>query len=447
MSTPTIARQLARFIHSTSFNDVPAKVIEDAKSRILDSLGTALASRELPVPSTALKFVQGNGGTGESTIFGHPRRVAAIDAAFVNATLVNGTTHDDFLDKSHPGAVTVPAAIALAEETGRSGREVLGAVVLGYDLTGRAWRGGPSMLPKFRASGVAGAIGAAATAGKLLELEEDGLASALGLAGMFASGFGEGFLSGTMDVKLNVGWACRSGVSAAKLAQCGASAAPLAFEGASGFYQAFAGTTEHAANAVGEFGTPFLIEQSVYKERPVCIFVQTPVELARALVDEHEIDATAIERVIIHAPHATFTNPGFRNSAPFRTHLQARISARFTTAAALLRRPIDEYAFYYDTGDPQVLALAERIELVDVGPGTGEVRLDIVCADCTLTKQAVEMDSLRPTLQKSEIKFRRVAGEWLGARTTQVIEAVLGLDSIGDIRELTMLLRSRHHTV
>ncbi|SAL30203.1 MmgE/PrpD family protein [Caballeronia sordidicola] len=440
MNDPTIAQRLGHFIHANSYEALPAHVVEQAKSRMLDSLGTALASRELPVPATALKFVAGS--QGAASIYGHTQRVAAIDAAFVNATLINGTTHDDFLDKSHPGAVTIPAALAIAEERGSSGRDVLAAVVLGYDLVGRAYRGGPTMLPKFRATGVAGAIGAAAAAGKLQGSNADELASALGLAAMFASGFGEGFVSGTMDVKLNVGWACRSGVSAARLAQCGATAAPRVFEGNAGFFNAFAGNTDAAAEAVRDLGAPFLIEQSVYKERPVCIFVQTPVELVLALVDEHAIRAAAVERVVIHAPRATFTNPGFHNVAPFSTHLQARISARFTTAAALLGRPVGEYAFYYDIHDEEVLALAERIELVDIGPDADSIRVDIVHCGTTFTRSAVEMDSLFPTLDKSRAKFERVAGPWLGKRTPQVVDLVLGLDQLCDIRELTRLLRA-----
>lgn len=440
MDNLTIAQQLGRFIHATSFDALAPHVVEQAKSRVLDSLGTALASRELPVPATALKFVAGN--QGAATVYGHAQRMPAIDAAFVNATLINGTTHDDFLDKSHPGAVTVPAATAIAEEQGRSGRDVLTAVVLGYDLVGRAYRGGPSMLPKFRATGVAGAIGAAATAGKLQGLNANELANALGLAAMFASGFGEGFLSGTMDVKLNVGWACRSGVSAARLAQCGATAAPRVFEGNAGFFNAFAGTADAAADAVRDLGAPFLIGQSVYKERPVCIFVQTPVELARSWAEEHRIDATTIERVVIYAPHATYTNPGFHNVAPFQTHLQARISARFTTSAALLGRPVEQYAFYYNLRDEEVLALAERIELVDVGTDADSVRIDIVCGGRTFTQHAVEMDSLLPTLEKSCAKFKRVAGQWLGPRTAQVIDLVLGLDDLRDINELARLLRA-----
>src|SRR5690606_2156142 len=102
---------------------------------------------------------------------------------------------------------------------GGSGRDLIAGIVVGYELVGRAYMGGPQMLPKFRASGVAGTVGAAAAAGKLLRLDEERLVNALGCAAVFASGFGAGFFAGTMDVKLNLGMACRNGVSSAILAK------------------------------------------------------------------------------------------------------------------------------------------------------------------------------------------------------------------------------------
>jgi 2-methylcitrate dehydratase PrpD len=439
----TVSGQLADFIYGTSFRNLPTEVVEQAKSRVLDSLGTAIAARGLPVPGVALKFVQAN--RGSATIFGYEQRVPAIDAALVNATLINGGTHDDFLYKSHPGAVTIPAAAAIAEEEGSSGREFLTSIVVGYELVARAYLGGPSMLPRFRATGVAGAVGAAAAAAKLLQLQPPEIMNALGCATMFASGFGEGFLSGTMDVKLNVGWACRSGVSAALLARHGATAAPRAFEGESGFFNAFAGTAEYAAAATRDLGKRFLISDVVYKERPVCIFVQTPVDLARQLAQENNLDPRKIDRVSIRAPEATYTNPGFKNVAPFATQLQARISARFCTAAALLGKPLESQALYQRTSDPDVLALAEKIELLEPSDDTERVYLEVAYDGITLRKTGMEMDTMRPSLEKAIAKFRRLTADLPGARSGQLIDTVLNLERVKHIRELTDQLQGAKH--
>ena len=146
-----------------------------------------------------------------STVIGQRRTLPPIDAAVANATLVNGRSQDDFMQKSHPGALTVPAVLAIAEQCARSGAEVLAGIVAGYEIVGRMYLGAPGMLPRFRASGVAGTVGAAAAAARMLRLDAAQTANALGCAALFAHGFGEGFFSGTNEVKLNVGMASRNG--------------------------------------------------------------------------------------------------------------------------------------------------------------------------------------------------------------------------------------------
>jgi 2-methylcitrate dehydratase PrpD len=437
----TVSQAWAAFIHDTHFRTLPEPVVAQAKSRLLDALATAIAARDLPVPGVARRYAQAN--RGPASVIGHDDRLPPMDAAFVNATLVNGCTHDDFLAKSHPGAVAIPAALALGEAHDGSGAALLAAIVLGYDIVARAYLGAPGMLPAFRATGVAGAIGAAAAAGKMLALNPPQLVSALGCAAMFASGFGEGFRSGTMDVKLNVGWAARTGVSAAELAAAGATASPRAFEGESGYFHAFGRSAGHAAQATHDLGKRFLIEDVVYKERPVCIFVQTPVHLALELKARHGLDPARIERVAIRAPLPTLTNPGYKNVAPYRSPLQARISVRFTVAAALLGRPVDEYAYYENIADAEVLALSDRIDLLEPAADQGgRVDIEVVCANVSYTISGLEMDSLTPTPEKIVAKFRRLSAHLPAGRVEEILHVVLALEDVPHIGALTALLRS-----
>jgi 2-methylcitrate dehydratase PrpD len=440
----TVSNQLAAFIRTTTIDGLQPDIIELAKSRVLDCITTALTSRRLPVPAPKLaaKFVLGN--TGSATVIGSRVRVPAIDAALVNATLINGSSLDDFLEKSHPGAVVVPAAMAVAEEQGASGADFLASVVVGYEMVGRAYLGAPGMLPRFRATGVAGALGAAAAAGKLSKLDDAGLMSALGYAAMFASGFGEGFHSGTMEVKFNVGWAARSGVSAARLALLGGTASPLIFEGKSGFFRAFGGNIDHVAEATRDLGERFLINDTIYKEFPVCIFVQTLMCLALDLVKRHKLDPARITHVSILAPKDTFENPGFQNVAPYANPLQAHTSASFCTAAALLGKPIGENAFYHKTTDPEVLALAAKVELLPPHADKERVVLRVVSDGHTYEIDATQMEMLRPTTDKVIQKFRRLAGPILGSATDQVLDAVMQLDRARHIGELTDILQMEH---
>lgn len=435
----TVSGKLAQFITGLAFRDLPEQVVEKAKLRLLDCLGTALAAGDLKVPGIAMAFVRGN--SGEATLYGKRERVPAIDAAFVNAALINGRSEDDFLQKSHAGAVTIPTALAIAEVEGKSGADVLLSLVIGYELVGRSYMGGPAMLPQFRASGVAGTIGAAATAAKLFGLDTAATMSALGCAAVFSHGFGQGFVSGTTEVKLNVAMASRNGLSAAILARLGATASPLAFEGDVGFFRAFSGSLEHVEAATRDLGKRFLIEDTVYKECPVCIFTQTPIALARSIAAQ--VAPERIEKVTITAPELTYTNPGFTNVAPFGTHLQAVVSARFCTAAALLGKPVENHAFYDQLEEPEVLALAQRIELVLRPADHERVDVEVLQRDGTIRASGIEMDTLLPTREKILAKFRRLAGSMPFIRSEEIIEVVMGLEGVTEIRALTDLLQRR----
>lgn len=442
LMTNTVSLTLAQFVHQASYATLPRHVAELAKACLLDALAVSYAARSLPVPTVARAFV-GN-RVGRSAIVGQSHRASPVDAAFVNATLVNGCTHDDFLYKSHPGAVVIPAALAVADEYGCTGEELLTAIVVGYELVARAYLGGPGMLPAFRATGVAGAIGAAAAAAKVLRLPMPQIANALGCATMFASGFGEGFRSGTMEVKLNVGWAARSGVCAAELARAGATTSPTVFEGESGYFCAFARTADHAVAAIEGLGQRYLIEDTVYKERPVCIFVQTPVHLAHGLHTAHGLRAEDIRRVTVRSPDLTLTNPGYQNVAPFTSPLKARISARFTVAAALLGHPIDSYAYYDRTDDIDVLQLAQRIDLLAPDADQGDrVDVEILChSGKTFTASGREMDTLRPNLDKIISKYSRLTAGMPPEKSERLIQTVLNLQDLQKIDELTLQLET-----
>jgi 2-methylcitrate dehydratase PrpD len=439
MPEPTISRMFAGFITGISASTLPTTILAQAKLRILDNLSTAIAGHGLPVPTAAAALAGRN--TGAATVIGSAGQVPAVDAAFINATLVNGRTQDDFLYKSHPGAVSVPAALAICEEDGASGADLVAAVVAGYELTARAYLGGPTMLPAFRATGVAGAIGACAAASRAMRLDVEQTVNALGLAAIFASGFGAGFLTGTMDVKLNVGMAARNGVSAAILARAGATASDRAFEGEAGYYAAVARTTANAGAAVAGLGHRYLIEDTVYKDYPICIFTQTPVAIAKAMVEAHRLTAAQIQRVTVTICDLTFTNPGFQNVAPFANQLKARVSARFCIAAAMLGRPIDMFEFYDQVDDAELLDFAQRIDLVVDPARADSVTIAITTADGVITNEGSEGETLHPTEAKVVAKFERLVAPILGADTAYLLADIMSLEQQPEIRRLTEWLR------
>lgn len=343
------------------------------------------------------------------------------------------------MQKSHPGALVVPAVLGIAEQCNRSGADVIAGIVAGYELVGRMYLGAPGMLPRFRASGVAGTVGAAGAAARLLGLDAATTSNALGCAALFSHGFGEGFFSGTNEVKLNVGMASRNGVTAALLAQAGATSSALAFEGEAGYLRAFDGSLAHAAEMTRDLGARYLIEETVYKECPVCIFTQTPIVLARSLAPQ--FDAGSVEKVVVTSPELTHTNPGFINEGPYATHLQAVVSARFCTAAALLGRPVEEYDYYDNIDDPDVIALGKKIELQMRTSDRHRVDIEVHQSGGILRASGIETETLFPTADKVVNKFRRITQHVSWLDRDQIIDTVFALDRSSDISNLTALLR------
>jgi hypothetical protein len=147
--------------------------------------------------------------------------------------------------------------------------------------------------------------------------------------------------------------------------------------------------------------------------------------------------------VTIRAPWLTLTNPGYTNVAPHQTPLKARISARFTVAAALLGRPVDEYAYYENTSDADVLALSDRIDLLDPADGQdGRVDLEVFCAGASHRISGLEMDSLTPTTDNIIAKFRRLTAPHMPAEKSEaLLNMVLTLEDLPHIGALTALLR------
>ena len=137
METGTDA--LARHVVSTAFADLPSEVVHEAKRRIADVIGAGLSGSTTPVGERIRKFAQKNTQAGTALIWGSDTRVAPAYAALANGTMAFHLELDDVhrTSHTHPGVTTIPAALALAEQNHLAGKDLLAAVVLGYDAQAR----------------------------------------------------------------------------------------------------------------------------------------------------------------------------------------------------------------------------------------------------------------------------------------------------------------------
>ncbi len=252
---------LAAYVANLRFEDIPEEVRERAKALTLDFLGSAIRARR-DAESTASLFktleALALDNKGESTVFGDTRTWTPAIAALLNGALGHSLDFDDtHADSSlHPSAPVVPAAFAVGELVGASGREVLTAIVAGYEVCCRL---GNALDPTshyargFHPTATAGTYGAAAAAAKLFGLSKEQIIAAFGVAGSQAAGSLQFLVNGAWNKRYQVGASAMNGVIAATLARNDFVGATELVEGKHGLLVGYSDNA-HPEKAVADLG-------------------------------------------------------------------------------------------------------------------------------------------------------------------------------------------------
>lgn len=305
---PTIA--LAEFAASLTFDALPHEVVENVKRMILDSLGCAIAATVLGDGCRETIAVMSRlGGKRESTIVGLTTKVSAPNAAFANGALVHALNYDPIgSEVGHVGVVCLAAPLAMAEAIGGvSGREFIVASAVACEVSARMTaaiaRTGRRPSEKFLSGQILSFFGAAAGAGRVLGLDAQKMASALGLALMQMSGSRQIVLAGDPPAKAIYGaFPNQAGVLAALLAREGLGAeCDIVGEPAGLYPMIYGGACDPGALTEG-LGSRFLLNEAEFKRWPtsnrVHAFIEAGCDVFRAgldpsLIEEVEILARA----------------------------------------------------------------------------------------------------------------------------------------------------------
>jgi 2-methylcitrate dehydratase PrpD len=449
----TLAERLAAFAAALEFDHLPADVVASVRLRTLDVVGLALAASTYDFAKPLLATASDG---GPCSIIGSTRRTSSAGAALVNGTLAHGLDFDDTHAASitHASAVVVPTALAVGESEGASGREVVTAVVAGYEAVTRIGMAAPGAFHArgWHATSVCGTFAAALAAGKLLRLDAGQLTHALGLAGSFASGLMEFLEDGSAVKRLHAGWAAHAGIVAASLAAGGVTGPASVLEGRFGLYRTFvdaAPITEVFETLGHEWETPRI----GYKPYPCCHLSHAYIDCVLRLRQEHRVDPAAIVAIECHVPAGEVPivcEPQPAKLRP-RTTYEAQFSLPFALAAAFLDGRVGLGTFTpARLTDERLLGLAARARhVVDPAstfpngfPGWVTVRL----ADGR-TLEAREPDGrggpARPLPVGAIVeKFHDNAGLVLDpARRDELARAVLAIDDAPDVRKVIALFR------
>ena len=340
MPTRPLALELGSFVAGLRFDDLPVAVVDKAKAVVNHAVTVAMAGFGSARATAARQAVLRDEGLGPrrigagqgGTLWVDGTRVTRAGAAFANgvAIAVNNQC-DSYHMLTHPGVLVVPAGLATAEGEGRGGRELLAALVAGYEVQCRCARDFIPSTPAhgFRASPVYGILGAAATTAKLLGLDAAGVTNAIALAASFAGSLIEGQRTGARDADFAEAQAARSGMWAAALAAQGFEGAPTALEGEGGFYHAFTGSHRgdlsysftgavkaSLDDVVAELGRRWEILDVKFKIYPTPGFNQPVVRLASEMTARHALRADDIERLTLEMNHLETLYPSPRFPRP-----------------------------------------------------------------------------------------------------------------------------------
>jgi 2-methylcitrate dehydratase PrpD len=443
----SLTQQIAAYWANARFEDLPPEVVHAARRCVLDTLSVGIAGGPAPVVDTVVAAMRaGGGGEGPVSLWGRPETLAPAAAALVNGTASHALELDDFGGCGHSGAVVIPAVCAVAQHRGASGRDVLLAVVAGYDLASRVLHGSGGYRPHnergWHSTGTCGSFGAAAGVAKLLALPQDRYTHALGIAGTFTGGTWAFLADGALTKRFHPGKASETGVSAALLAEAGLTGPGQVLEAPwGGFYSTYAPGFATPEKAVADLGREFHILQSGIKPYACCRTLHSALDAILKIMRETGRSSTAIRSMVVHGSAQTK-----RQFERVEVHnlLEAQFSAPYCLAVAAEsgRATLDQFE-PQRTDDAEVRRLMNAVEIRTsrtLGP-KDYPSLEVVFTDGTTQYLDVPRATGAPENPVSDSQLDDKAVQMLAsvlgdARARELADRLWTLDGCPDFRAL-----------
>ena len=324
-----ISEELARFAVETRYEDLPQVIVDNLKLLLLDSIGCALAGITTDPGKMVLALAKRLGGPPESSIIGVGGKVACTNAAFANGQLINTIDYDALVIPGvHSPPYIIPPALAMAEATETTGKDLILATVIGFEVCGRicgalpeGFSFGEGEKLEFRWSprwGHAGCnIGVAAGAGKIVGLDRYKLLHAMGIAGHLCqvpTWIRYTFADNRSMAKYGVpGWQNTGGIMAVLLAEIGYLGDISVLDDKEGFWKLAGYDWWHPDNILMDIGTTWVISDGiVVKPYPCCRMFQTELDCFLKIIEDNGLNPGDIESVRIFG-HPTLDVPCFTN--------------------------------------------------------------------------------------------------------------------------------------
>ena len=427
-----------------TLDDVPGDVRRIAAHSVLDWLGCALAgSRE---PLSGMLRDEFAAPAGAVSLVGSALRASVGHGALINGAAGHALDYDDTSMVGHPTAPVLPAVLAVAEERGLDGREVLAALVAGVEVENRvqAVIGPDVRLHGWHTTSAMGVFGAAAGVGRLLRLDRERFGHALGLAASRSSGVKANF--GTMTKPYHAGMAAEAGALSARLAARGYTANPCAIEGNQGLARAMGRSADR--RRIEGFDGRWFVRGTLFKHHAACYLTHSAINSVRKAMDGlHPGD---VESLVLTVNPTNLDVCGLYDRP--RTGLEAKFSLTGTAAMALHGiDTADPDAFVEDVvRQPRLQETMGRVS-IETDNGLTAMQAGLVLRRKDGAVVSTEDDTGVPMadLDRQEelllAKFESLAGRASAIRAGALAERILRLEEVGDVVELLGAMECAGH--
>jgi 2-methylcitrate dehydratase PrpD len=444
-----VMRKLSAYMAEAGQRALPDKAARETKYHILDTLAAMISGSELAPGRHALAFARAFGGQRTATVAASDILVGPLEAAIVNGAFAQADETDDNYSAggAHPGCAIVPASLAMGELLGVDGLRFLRAVTLGYDVGMRAMKSvyGDSVLRDTH--NIVGTFGASAASGSIAGLDEQQMRWLLDYAAQQAgAGFGawqrdtehteKAFVFGSMGA--------RNGVTAALLIKSGWTGVDDVFSGHENFFQTYA-PRSNPATLIDKLGERYEVTQTIIKKWSTGGPIQSPLDAVVNLRKQHPFSPDDVKEVTVRL--STSAAPKVDNTVSPDLCLQYLVAVLLLDGtvsfkAAHDKARMEEAAIQKQRRKIRVVAEEELERMLPRRVAVVEITL----ADGTTLKET--NDSVRGTpenpMSEDEIvgKARDLVAPVLGGdRCTALINQILALEHVKDVRDLRPLLQ------
>jgi len=310
-----VTQALARFAAGLRFGDLNSSLIKQFKRYLLDGIGCGLHGSSLPWSQMVSQFIKEQGGMEESTLWLQRFKGPSPNVSLGLGVMIHGFDFDDYhRAKIHPGAAVIPAAMAVGERLGADGKSLLTAMVAGYEVMIRiSLATGPnaSRLKGWHLTGTTGTFGAAAAAGKLLGLDEDQMASALGMAGTQSSGLWAFTADGAMSKRFHPGRSSQSGVMSALLSQKGFRGPTQILEAEDGGFCRATSDRVDLSLATKDLAREFFCADVGIKPYACCASSHSAIDAIWQIAESVKVDPENVEKIAVKTARGVKVQCGF----------------------------------------------------------------------------------------------------------------------------------------